>query len=191
MCLVASLPFKIVLGGNFQILFGQILLDMVSGWSGHGYRQWWPVPGTAVIFSGIHARLGHLGRGVCPPLSLSPPRHLSADHSSHLPPLQVPKWDSPHQCQASRPIPLSPCSYVLSWKSPVLWAEKVRELLPNVYCLETVLVLAFYTRHSSEVFGGNTKINILIKWLLILLKQTWTAIYQNAKFNNTVVQLLY
>lgn len=63
-----------------------------------------------------------------------------------------------------------PCSYMLSWKSPVLQAEKVRELLPNMYCLEAVCAFAFHTYHSLEVFGGNTKINILIKLLLIPLK---------------------
>lgn len=57
--------------------------------------------------------------------------------------------------------------------------------------LEAVWVLAFYTYHNLEVFGGNTKINVLIKLLLILPKQMWTATYQNAKLNNTVVQLLY
>lgn len=145
---------------------------MISGWSERGYTQWWPVLGTTVIFSQIHTRLGDLGRGTCPPLSLSPPWHLSANHCSHLPPLQVPNWDAPHQCQRSHfPTLLSHCSYMLSWKSPVLWAEKVRELLPNTYCLEAVCVLAFYKYHSLEVFGGNTKINILIQWLLIPLKQ--------------------
>lgn len=59
---------------------------------------------------------------------------------------------------------------MLSWKSPVLQAEKVRELLPNMYCLEAVCAFAFYTYHSLEAFGGNTKINILIKLLLIPLK---------------------
>lgn len=191
MCLVATLLFKIVQGGNFQIWFGQTLLGTGTGWRGHGYRQWWLVPGTAVIFSWIHTRLGYLGRSVCPPLSLAPPWHLSADHSSHLPPLQVPNWDSPCQCQASRPLLFSPCSYMHSWKRPVLWAEKVGELLPNMYRLEAVWVSAFYTHHSLEVFGGNTKINIVVKLLLILLKQMWTAIYQNAKLNNTVVQLLH
>lgn len=134
MRIVATLLFKVALGRNFQFQFGQILQDTGTGWSGHGYRQWWPIPGMAVIFSWIYGRLGYLGRGMCPPRSLSPPWHLSADHSSHLPPLQVPNWDTPCQCQASRPILLSPCSYTLSWKSPVLWAEKVRELLPNTFC---------------------------------------------------------
>lgn len=59
---------------------------------------------------------------------------------------------------------------MLSWKSPVLQAEKVRELLPNMYCLEDVCVFVFYTYHSLEVFGGNTKINIQIKLLLMPLK---------------------
>jgi len=107
-------------------------------------------PGTAAVFSRILGRLGYVGRGVRPPLSLSSPWHLSADHGSHLPHLQVPNWDSPCQCQASRPILLSHRSHMLSWKSPVLWTEKVRELLPNMFCLEGVWVPAFYAYHSLE-----------------------------------------
>lgn len=57
-------------------------------------------------------------------------------------------------------------------------AEKVRELLPNMY------FFAFYAYHSLEVFDGNTKINILIKLLLILLK-SYEQLYMKMRNSTT------
>lgn len=148
---------------------------MVSGWSEHGYTQWRPVLRMTNILPDPHQT------GVPGKRCMSTPQPLTTVAPQCWP--QLPPSSSPSPklgLTSSVPtFPLSHSAFSLllhaQLEIPVLWAEKVRELLPNTYCLEAVWVLAFYKYHSLEVFGGNTKINILIQWLLIPPKQMWTS----------------
>lgn len=168
MYLTATLLFKRV--GNFKFYLIEfcwihLVAEVDTGTDIDGLS-----PGMTVIFSWIHVRLGYLGRGTCPSFSISPPWHLSADHSSHLPPLQVPNWDSLHQCQAL----MHSAFYLLLQAQVEIPSALSRESQgATAKCTSWKLFGSWPSTHTTGlgVFGGNTKVNILIKWLLICLNK--------------------
>lgn len=169
-------------GGAVQGL-KQFLLKY-EGWTAQ--RKNW----MAVILPRIQARLWCMRRDMPIPLCISPPWHLSADHCS---PLKVPNLASLSylispvpRCLTHPALPAPPCS-AGNPQSP-------EQGKPGSYCRICTASRLFGSQLNTQPqFGSlwwNLTISILIKWILISLKQINIDIYQNAKLNNTVLQLL-
>lgn len=129
-----------------------------------------------------------MGRGLPLPLWLSPLWRLGANRC-----LQIPNWASLSYLTSPETSCLThPALLCLPAQLETLSAlSRAGKEAATTHTGWRLLGSQPSTQPWFEVFGGNTKISILIQLTVVLLKQMRLATYQNAILNNTVVQLLY